>query len=330
MVQSVSEKQVAAFLDPLFEQSEWASKSARLVKAIWKTGSLRISELSHALPGNPDANSKAIQRFLRKVDFHRVLERLFDEAAEFYIGDVTEIERPYAKRTPYVGRLSDGKTQGFQVFFLAQPYRGRAIPFAFSIYSEKTLQEDLTSRNLEQYRLIGRVKELVGESPLVLDREFSHLGFFEAMEDMGVRYVVRLKTGNRPRILDKEGKEVWLEIKRGERKVWRGVRYLGEVQGNIAGYWDERFAEPVMVFTNLDPERGLALYRERMKIEEMFRDVKGLLGLGKVMTKGRGNLEGLIGLMLLAYAMGVMIGEVMREEVYRSKKSVFTQGFSFC
>lgn len=152
---------------------------------------------------------------------------------------------------------------------------------------------------------------------MVLDREFSHLGFFEAMEDMGIRYVVRLKTGNRPRILDKEGKEVWLGIKRGERKVWRGVRYLGEVQGNIAGYWDERFAEPVMVFTNLEPERGLALYRERMKIEEMFRDVKGLLGLEKVMTKGRGNLEGLIGLMLLAYAVGVMIGEVMREEVYR-------------
>ena len=330
MVQSISEGQVAAFLDPLFERSEWALRAARLVKAIWKVNCLRISELSHALPGNPDANSKAIQRFLRQVDFHKVLERLFDQEAEFYIGDVTEVERPYANRTSYVGRLSDGKTRGFQVFFLAQPYRGRAIPFAFAVYSEKTLQEEQTSRNLEQYRLIGRVKELIGESPLLLDREFSHLGFFMAMEDMGIQYVVRLKTGNRPRIVDEEGKEVWLGIKRGERKVWRGVRYLGEVQGKVAGYWDEGFAEPVFVLTNIDPERGLALYRERMKIEEMFRDVKGLLGLGKVMTKGRGNLEGLIGLMVLAYAVGVMIGEVMREEVYRSKKKRLTRGFSSC
>lgn len=165
----------------LFERSEWALRAAQLVKAIWKTGSLRISELSHALPGNPDANAKAIQRFLRQVDFHRVVERLFDEAAGFYIGDATEIERPYANRTSYVGRLWDGKTRGFQVFFLAQPYRGRAIPFAFTIYSGKTLQEDQTSRNLEQYRLIGRVEELVGESPLVLDRELGHGGYGDSV-----------------------------------------------------------------------------------------------------------------------------------------------------
>ena len=138
MVQSISEGQVTGFLDPLFERSEWALRAARLVKAIWKMNCLRISKLSHALPGNPDANSKAIQRFLRQVDFHKVLERLFDQEAEFYIGDVTEVERPYANRTSYVGRLSDGKTRGFQVFFLAQPYRGRAIPFAFAVYSEKT------------------------------------------------------------------------------------------------------------------------------------------------------------------------------------------------
>ena len=86
----------------------------------------------------------------------------------------------------------------------------------------------------------------------------------------------------------------------------------------------------VFVLTSIDPEQGLALYRKRMKIEETFRDVKGLLGLGKVMTKGRGNLEGLIGLMVLAYAVGMMIGEVMREEVYRSKKKRLTRGFSSC
>ncbi|MEM4203369.1 MAG: hypothetical protein QXS54_04795 [Candidatus Methanomethylicaceae archaeon] len=34
-------------------------------------------------------------------------------------GDVTEIERPQARHTTYVGKLSDGKTQGFWVLVLA-------------------------------------------------------------------------------------------------------------------------------------------------------------------------------------------------------------------
>ncbi|MGQ9836359.1 MAG: transposase [Thermoanaerobaculaceae bacterium] len=84
-------------------------------------------------------------------------------------------------------------------------------------------------------------------------------------------------------------------IKRGERRVWRDVK----VKGNVAGYWGEGSMEPAFVFTNMDPEEGLELYRERMRIEEMFRDVKGLLGLGKVMTKGRRNPEALIELKLL-------------------------------
>lgn len=57
-----------------------------------------------------------------------------------------------------------------------------------------------------------------------------------------------------------------------------------------------------------------------MKIEETFRDAKGLMGLERVMSKSRKNLEALLGLMLLAYAAGVMLGEVVRDEVCRSKK----------
>ena len=79
---------------------------------------MRISELSQVMPGT----SKA------EVNPREPLLRLFD-------GDVTE------GRTSYVGRLSDGRTLGFWLLVLGQPYAGRAIP------SEKTLNRDLTSRN---------------------------------------------------------------------------------------------------------------------------------------------------------------------------------------
>jgi transposase len=49
--------------------------------------------------------------------------------------------------------------------------------------------------------------------------------------------------------------------------------------------------EPVWVFSNLEPEKALEIYRGRMKIEQSFRDVKGLLGLEKAMPKKFENLE---------------------------------------
>lgn len=60
------------------------------------------------------------------------------------IGDPTEIERPQAQKTAYVGTLKDGKTKGFWVLVLAAPYRGRAIPCGFVTYSSKTIATQVT------------------------------------------------------------------------------------------------------------------------------------------------------------------------------------------
>ena len=48
---------------------------------------------------------KRIQRFLHRVDPRQALWRLFREEAEFVIGDPTEVERPQARKTEYVGTL---------------------------------------------------------------------------------------------------------------------------------------------------------------------------------------------------------------------------------
>ncbi|WP_299288663.1 transposase [Thermoflexus sp.] len=74
------------------------------------------------------------------------------------------------------------------------------------------------------------------------------------------------------------------------------------------------------VFSNLEPEKALEIYRSRMKMEPSFRDLKGLLGLEKGMSKKLENLEKRIAFMLLAYAVGLLIGETIRDEVYWEKK----------
>ncbi len=84
-----------------------------------------------------------------KPDAKTALMRLYDPECFFILVDPTEIERKQAKNTEYVGRISDGKTLGFWTVVFAQPYRGRTIPFRFGVYSEWTIGEEATSRNLQ-------------------------------------------------------------------------------------------------------------------------------------------------------------------------------------
>ena len=91
------------------------------------------------------------------------------------IGDPTEIERPNANKTKYVGTLKDGQTKGFCVLTLATPVRGRAIPFHFLTYSSRTFEDQISSRNLEHFKAIQEIKTLIGRRPIVFDREFSYL-----------------------------------------------------------------------------------------------------------------------------------------------------------
>ena len=51
---------------------------------------------------------------------------------------------------------------------------------------------------------------------------------------------------------------------------------------------------------NLPADRLVEVYRERMKIEQTFKDSKGLLNIEKVMNKQREQLESILALMLLA------------------------------
>ena len=143
--------------------------------------------------------------------------RLYDPETPFVLVDPTEIERKQAKSTQYVGRLSDGKTLGFWTIVFAQPYRGRAIPFHFGTYSEATIAEEATSRNLSWRSLVWEIKELVGERrPLVFDREFSAQGWIETLEEAGLEWVVRLNTKNRVKIKYEEGEEIPLFVEKGE------------------------------------------------------------------------------------------------------------------
>lgn len=68
--------------------------------------------------------------------------------------------------------------------------------------------------------------------------------------------------------------------------------------------------------TNLEPEGGLDLYFQRMKIEICFRDLKSLLHIDKVMFKSQVNLNKMLAMVMLTYAICLIVGEAIRDVQY--------------
>jgi hypothetical protein len=243
--------------------------------------------------------------------------RLFQEQAEFVIGDPTEMARSPAKKTEYVGKLSDGSTLGYWLLLLATPLRGRAIPCSFVTYSSRTINQGVNSRNQEHAWAFETVKALLGARPLVLDREFSYLELLNALSVERIHFVIRLKKmPNGPKFTNEHRQAVKLNIGMGQQVVYRNVNYMGEVGVNVIGLWRRGLSRPLWVMTDLKPEEGLRIYLQRMKIKESFKDVKDLLGIDKIMNKRQEYMEQMVALVLLAYNIVLMIGEAIRDRLY--------------
>ena len=307
------------FMRHLIDEGKLVKQGAEIVKALLEAQSPRLTNIAEKMSGKSDRNYKTIQRFLKDVNVKQLLMRFYREEAEFVIGDPTEMERYRAPKTSYVGTLSDGQTAGYWLMVLSTPFRGRSLPFSFVVYSSKTIGSQCTSRNQEHFRCFEEIKGLLGERPLVLDREFSYEELMEILYIEHIQFVICLNLGNQhkqARLIDADGEPVKLFIRPGETIIRPNVYYLGTVRVNLIGHWRKSLSKPLWVITTLEPKRGLEIYLKRMKIEESFRDCKDLLHLTKLMNKKQSHLEQMIALSLLAYVMGVWFGEAIRDVVY--------------
>jgi hypothetical protein len=305
------------FMAELFDEAAIAERAGEIGSAILEAHSLRLTDISVAMEGESAAGYKRIQRFLQKTDPRLALWRLFQEEAQFVIGDPTEIKRPQARKTDYVGTLKDGKTKGFWALILATPYRGRAIPCGMLTYSSRTIARHADSRNLNHFRAFAALKDLLGGRPLVLDREFSYLELMLNFLEEQINWVIRLNLrANPPKFYHADGKEVALTISPGETVSLNKIWYMGKVLVNVIGTWKKGLDEPMWIMTNLEAKRGLQIYFNRMKIEETYRDLKSLLGMTKLMNKQQVYMEKMVALLLLVFTIGLLVGEELRDLLY--------------
>ena len=175
------------------------------------------------------------------------------------------------------------------------PFHGRAILCHFVSYSSKTINDEANSRNRHHFEAFAEVEELLGDKPLILDREFSYLELMENQVFEEINFVICLKEG--AKFTDQESKLVALSVCKGETRTVNKVFYMGKVFVNVIGIWKEGFSKPFWIMTNLDAEQGLTIYLQRMKIDESFRDMKSLLGMEKLMNKRRDHMEKMVALL---------------------------------
>ena len=291
--------------------------------SISRARSLRISSLSNEIAPTP-GSYKRIQRFLDRFDHQEALMRFFNPKAPLFIGDVTEIPRKEAYKTEWIGTLSDGKTKGFWLLTLATPYHGRAMPFAIEIFSSKTINKGVMSKNMIYDKFFGQIKELVGDKPIVFDRELCGENYLKMLIHHRINFVIRLNM--KAHIKDKEGKVLNEDFKRvppGSVRFYKGVYYKG-IKVNVALIRKKGEKEPIVVISNLHPKTALAFYLKRMQIEETFRDGKEKLGLEKVMNKKMENTKKLISLLWISFNIMLLIGRQLRE----GKNSAFRKKYS--
>ena len=308
---------ILEFVRAIFDEEETAQQAAEIGQAILAGRSLRMTDIARHMEGNSAAAYKRIQRFLKHNDPRQVLGRLYQAEAEFMIGDPTEIERAQAWKTEYVGTLKDGQTKGFWAMVFATPYRGRAIPCGLVTYSSKTIATNMDSRNRNHFRAFASIQDLLGDKPLVLDREFSYLELLMNLINEQLKFVIRLNLGaHPPKFCDSKGNDVALIISPGQTVIRENVWYKGKAYVNVIGRWKEAFSQPMWIMTNLKAEEGLRIYFGRMKIEESFKDLKDLLGMTKLMNKKQEYMEKMIALLLLIFPIGLLLGEEIRDLLY--------------
>jgi len=105
-----------------------------------------------------------------------------------------------------------------------------------------------------------QVKDLLGERPLVMDREFGCGWLLSQLKEARIHFVVRLKAARHPTFADKDGRKRRLSLACGERVFLEGLHYKGEVEVNVAGVWEPGHSEPLWIITDLSPQEALSLY----------------------------------------------------------------------
>jgi hypothetical protein len=186
---------------------------------------------------------------------------------------------------------------------LAIPFRGRALPVAFLLLSGIKATHERELREL----LAPVAAALPAGRPVVVvgDREFGSIRAIRVIHSFGWHFCLRFKQDTW--LFDAAGDQ-W-QVRSafpapGGRRTWADLavtlqRY-GPLQVVISWHQDED--EPWILVSDLPVRQVVAVYRQRMRIEEMFSDLKERgFDLEATRLRDPQRLAHLMGLVCLTY-----------------------------
>jgi len=145
--------------------------------AFWTAARARLSDIAQHMPGTATANYKAIQRFIANIDVKAALLRLFQDDAEFVIGDALRC-RPTAGVSDQAtwARSGDGET-ATAIGCWSWPHlsAGGRWRVACSVTHLALWPRAPAHATCATGRSSMNSKPCWGDKPLVLDRDFSYL-----------------------------------------------------------------------------------------------------------------------------------------------------------
>lgn len=201
------------------------------------------------------------------------------------------------------------KVHQFHVLWAAMPRRKRALPLAYGVYHPDRLRH---SQNKLERGLCTLVASWVPPelTPLFLaDRGFGRTEFVRWLQQHGFAFVVRLQSetivtyrGRRCRLAEfdtVEGAPILLSNVLYRQKQPVRVHIVISRLGDSVWYLGTSFR---------DPRQAVAWYKKRFWIEEMFRDLKSLLGLRQARLKDENRLARLLLGYQIAYFILFVIG----------------------
>ena len=280
-----------------------------LVEAAVRVHHVTLAALGRRMRGPARAKHR-----IKRVDRFLGNDRV--EPAEAMAGVARRLLRKRSK--PVVVLLDWVDIRQFMVLVAAVSLRGRALPLVWAAYEK---WEFFRSQNALEEGLVAALRVVLGptrRAVVVADRGFGRVSFARHLRQHGFHYVLRVK-----------GK-VWIDcpgywgrldrlgLQPGQQRRETSVLYGKQHRfaTTLALRWEPGTREPWLLMTDLGCglDAVMSLYRQRMRIEELFRDQKNVRNgwaLRQTQIRRKERLERLLLVLAVAYVVLFACGLLM-------------------
>lgn len=304
----VNPERIIKAVEKIFNRvlSQHRLKTLGLVSiAIAKARRMSINEIAREMPTAVKRQKSKQTRLLRFLD------KDFDMLSMTFVWTEFVLKEVYGKVCRPIMILID-KTKlihGYESYVAGIPYRKRAIPIAFKVYSNQQIEDmQYLSENYIVWNFIDVLLDYIDkifpgrEVILIFDRGFSDEKLMRYIENFGGKYVIRVRKNVGIAVSDYIGKLSDF----GNCGYFREVYYHFKEQIKVNLFISDTGEEPFYVVSNMDDCLNL-LYRYRVQIEEGFRDMKSLFGFKDIVLKKSSQSRVEILLFLVMVTMGLLM-----------------------